>query len=198
MAPLRTFLAVPTDMLLLDATTSAGAPKLSPVQLNRIVQKVPQIYGLLNSRSGRETLGRLRVDEDPLLWETYRDLFTDSPSANGLRAEYLPDFGLLVVAGQHRVQAAKRARIPYLPVHVQCSDRKSLAAVRDACESEALRRAPSLGCVPAVHRELDRAFYPDRDVVTKRDPFVALTEPAKDGRPSRRGAFQPETAVRER
>ena len=117
---------------------------------------VPRIYGLLANGTSDAQFRRMTAADAPAaareLAATYRHLFSTSPSAQPLRADLGPDGQLTVVAGQHRVCAARAAGVALLPVHVRAVDDRTLRALRARLEPDARALQPA---AVEVHRRYD-------------------------------------------
>ena len=163
----REFMAVPVSYLELDPETSRGPAKMSRVELQQAMATVPEIYRMQLEGVGEQEFFRMAncpgSDREQIIGSTYRHLFSNSPSAQPLRCEFVDGSGLLVVAGQHRVIEARELGIPYLPMHVSFPNPENRDRIERQCDDEVRRLTPDLARVPELHLELTPRFYPRRD-----------------------------------
>jgi hypothetical protein len=182
----RVFLAVPLSYLDLDPDTSRNEPKVPPEDLRKAMATVPELYRMQLNETTDADFRRMcenpTSERERLLGTTYRHLFSPSPSAQPLRAEFYDGRGLLVTAGQHRVIEAQRLGVPYLPMHVTVPDRIHLDRIREACDGEVRDLTPDLSDVPKLQRLHDERFYPNRDRhrVLERHPGPERLEPERE------------------
>jgi hypothetical protein len=157
----RGFFSVPTSFLEFDPATSSTTGKMSPEELRRAMSSLPDIYQMRAAGYGDGDFRRMRdepaTEADKVRGTTYLSLFT--ASGQPLRAEFIDQKGLVVIAGQHRALEAKRLCIPYLPMHVTAPDREQLVHIREACEVETRRLTPEMPTVPELDRDLDSRLY---------------------------------------
>ncbi len=149
------FLAVPPEDLSVDPDVAIESPKASNSDISRWMGNVPRIYEMLAQGATDVDFHRMATaptsPAERELGETYRHLFSDSPSAQPLRAEL--DAGHLTVrSGQHRVRAAQNAAVPLIPVHVAARDEATLVEVRQDLEARAQTEHPEW---VAIHRRYD-------------------------------------------
>lgn len=186
------FLPVPVDRLTIDPSVTADSIKASAADMRSWMAAVPEVYRMLEN--GYRDVDFYRMSTSPIndhareVGEAYRHLWSDSPSAQPLRAEFVDGVGLQVVKGQHRALAARAEGVPFVPVHVSAPEQVTLDRISNQMESEvaaldpqavAIHRtydahqrqireeAPSLPTVRPLHEhlelELDRAWWtPDR------------------------------------
>lgn len=153
----RRFLAVPSSLLVVDPAVSMQSPKATPADIRRWMGNVPEIYSMLEQGYRDEDFHRM--GESPLnpherdLSESYRHLWSTSPSAEPIRAEFVDGAGLQVVKGQHRVRAAQAQNIPYMPVQVAAKDAPTLEAISVQLEHDVSRLDPH---AVAIHRIYDQ------------------------------------------
>jgi hypothetical protein len=160
----RAFLPVPTASLTVDPQVAKRTDKATPDDLSRWMRDVPEIYERLEH--GATDADFRRMMDAPAdahereLADTYRHLFSTSPSAQPLRAEVDDGGRLQVVAGQHRVRAAQRDGVPLLPVHVAAPDEPTLDAVRQEVEDRTRSLDPA---AVELHRRYDEHFRDERE-----------------------------------
>jgi hypothetical protein len=182
----RGFLPVPTDWLELDSATAGSLGKESPEASRTHMSQVPRIYEMLvQGETDQDFHSRSMQPNDQQeaeLLRTYRELFTSSPSAHPIRADFIDQHGLVVQAGQHRVQAAKELGIPFVPVQVAAPDEASLEKIRAACENRIVQLSPELARAVPIHRDYDQHIYPDRsrDRPPERHLGIERLEPSRD------------------
>jgi hypothetical protein len=159
----RACLAVPTRLLQVDSQYVSATPKATPQQLQQWMGSVPQLYRLqadgLNDADFRRFVDTPRNEQERMLGETYRHLFSTSPSAQPLRADFVEGRGLVVESGQHRVLAAKEAGVPVVPVHVAAPDWPQLEKLRDTLGAEVRTLGSQYQRVPDLHRQHDEHRY---------------------------------------
>ena len=122
------FLAVPTPQLKQDGRL-APTGKATGSQLGAYVQAIPHVYARLGQGASADEMLALRASpsaEDRALGESYFHLFSPDGRAHRIEAEYLPEVGLVVTRGRHRVDAARRAGIDHVPVHLRAPDVSTL------------------------------------------------------------------------
>ena len=178
----RAFMAVPTEDLTLDPETSRHPGKYAKTLYESWMRNVPEIYRLRHEGLTDADFHRLANsptnDRERNLGETYRNLFSTSPSAAPIRASFHEGSGLVVDAGQHRTAAAARLGLPYVPVHVSAPDEYQLDRLRTAFEGSVRQRTPDLPNVPNIHRDHHQQHYPERtrEVVRMTDPAAGNSE----------------------
>lgn len=127
---------------------------------------VPELYRLRAQGYGPNEFARMRTQprnaRERLLGETHASVF-EASSVAPLRADLTGD-ALRVQAGRHRVQAARDAGVPVLPVSVAAPDEARLCQLERECERDRARlfdHAPHRGNEPSTsgHR---RRTAPDR------------------------------------
>lgn len=138
------FLAVPTPQLKQDGRL-APTGKATGSQLGAYVQAIPHVYARLGQGASADEMLALRASpsaEDRALGESYFHLFSPDGRAHRIEAEYLPEVGLVVTRGRHRVDAARRAGIDHVPVHLRAPDASTLESLAQRCEAEVGRAFP--------------------------------------------------------
>jgi hypothetical protein len=105
-----------------------------------------------------------QTETERLLSDTYRHLFSQSPSAQPLRADYVGG-QLVVQSGQHRALAAQAAQVPVLPVHVAADDATRLAEIEAACTREVRALGGFYNAVPSLHSDRETALYREHQPV---------------------------------
>jgi hypothetical protein len=138
-----------------------------PEQLRQYMATVPELYRMQVAGTSEGDFVDMhthpRSEREQILGSTYGHLFSPSPSAQPLRAEFIDGQGLLVTSGQHRVMEAHRLGVPYVPMHVSFPDMEHLERIRAACEDEVRSLTPDMSEVPEIQRTHDARFYPERD-----------------------------------
>ena len=175
----RAFLAVPSRALAVDPAIARDSPKASRDDITRWMGRVPKIYQMLERGTSDAEFRRMATSpaspEERELGETYRNLFSTSPTAQPLRAEVGPDGRLTVVAGQHRARAAREAGVPLLPVHVAAPDAETLRAARADLEAQARAIRPADVETHRVYDQHLRSMRGERDI-----PEHCRAEPPRD------------------
>ena len=129
--------------------------KASPDELREYVRNVPRVYELLRDGVTREqfetarTEGRGIVSRD--LGDSYYYCFSAEGREGRIEAEYVSG-DLLVTRGRHRVDAAQREGVAYLPVHVKASSEEMLALVLKELQSGPAAPEPA---IVEIHRSID-------------------------------------------
>jgi hypothetical protein len=166
----RAFLAVPPGALLVESEIARESPKASREDIARWMGNVPKIYEMLEHGASDSDFHRMATapasPEERELGETYRHLFSTSPSAQPLRAEVGPDSRLTVVAGQHRARAAQDAGVQLVPVHVAAPNDEVLRLARADLEARARAIRPADVETHRIHDEHWRAERGERDPPT--------------------------------
>ena len=169
MAYTRGFVNVPVEWLELDPATSSGPGHYSPEQYRLFMEHVPEIHRrLLAGQTDQEFHHMMEVpanQEEREIGETYRNLFTDSASAEPLRATFVDGQGLVVDKGQHRVIASRELQLPSVPVQVQTSDPGTFYRIRAAAEEQLARTSPDQAHLVDIYREYDKHLVPDRSPI---------------------------------
>lgn len=162
-------MVVPTAHLRVDPATAGNLGKYTPEQMRTWMSCVPQIYAMrtagVSDRQFQRMAQDLSDERNRVLGETYRHLFSTSPSAQPLRASFHEAHGLMIDAGQHRVQAARDAGVTFLPVHVSAATAGQLMRLRDAFERDLRVLAPDLPDLVEVQRAHDAQHYPERSAI---------------------------------
>lgn len=137
--------------------------------------RVPELYRLQLAGTSDAEFKRMcdtpRTEQERLLGDTYRHLFSMSPSAQPLRAEFVEGTGLVVQAGQHRVMAAKQLGVPYVPVHIAAPNQAQLEHLRTAFEHDIRELTPHMQSVPELHRAHNRHMYPGSQTLARQPPL---------------------------
>jgi hypothetical protein len=158
----QAFVAVPTGDLVVDQLAAADPRREH--DLGRDVAQVPRIYQLL--RAGSTDADFRRMCEQPAsaaereVGEAYRHLFSTSPGARPVRAQFTDGVGLHVVEGAEHARAATDRGVPFVPVHVSAADDATLARLTRHFEEVVGREAPD---VVELHRAYDSHFRSWRD-----------------------------------
>jgi FAD/FMN-containing dehydrogenase len=179
----RAFVPVPTSYLTVE---SLSGGKRTPEEYRQYMATVPELYRLqlagVAEQQFRQFAEAPRNTAEQRLGSAYRDLFSSSPSAQPMRAEFIDQRGLVVQAGQHRVEAAKQLGLPYVPVHVAAPTSDDVRKLQDACEQEVARLTPEMAGVVQLHRAQDMRAYPDRERVFQPERHIARerAEPERD------------------
>lgn len=145
---------------------------------------VPELYRLQCQGVGDTEFRRMcespKDEREEILGQTYRHLFSTSPSAQPLRADFVDGEGLVVQAGQHRVLEAKRAGVPFLPVHVSAPEVQQLEKLRTAFETEVRGLGAEHALVPDVQRRHEEHQQLDRQLSSDARPGVPDHHPGRE------------------
>jgi hypothetical protein len=161
------FIAAPVAFFEFDPATSRGHAKMTQRELRDAMACVPELYR--RQVDGATDVDFRRMSQSPpgtherQLGDTYRHLFSTSPSARPLTADLLADGRLLAVAGQHRLAIAKDLGLQYVPVHVTARSHEELERVRTACEAEILRLDPSARPTLIQQRQRDSKLHTEAE-----------------------------------
>jgi hypothetical protein len=161
---------VDTRPLRVDSDISPVSPKgYSPAELDQIAAAIPALYDALGRGVRHERLVDAARGSDPrtqLGGRTCVHLFGSSDSSEVLAAE-LDGGELRVVKGNHRVRAAQRLNVPFVPVEVHARTAADLDRLEAVLRAQHGRTYEDL---QAVHRDIGREHAADRARPASRTP----------------------------
>lgn len=113
---------VDTRLLHVDSDISPVSPKgYSPAELDQIASRIPDVYGAFGRGIPPARLTDAARSVDPrtqAIGQTYTHVFGMSAGSEVLAAD-LDGGELYVVKGNHRIRAAQRMSVPFVPVEVR-------------------------------------------------------------------------------
>ncbi len=156
------FLAVRPESLSFDSQTSTAPGKYTRVEMQQWMSTVPEIYALQLRGATDSQFFRMCQSPDPadrLIGETYRQLFSTSPSSRPIQASLGAGGQIEVTAGQHRSLEARSLGVPFVPVHLRASDSALLIDARAAIEADVRTRYSDGAAVVQLHRGHDERHF---------------------------------------
>lgn len=169
----RKRLDVPVSRLEVDPAVGPSPKGYARHDMREWMRCVPELYRLRAEGHGPAEFARMRTQprnrREQLLGDTHARVFESSTAP--LRADLTGD-ALRVQAGHHRVQAAREAGVPVLPVSVAAADAARLRQLERECQRERARlpdHTPHRDDEPSTSRGR-RPLAPNRQSQRDRPP----------------------------
>lgn len=163
----RRFTAVPVSELVQDGPLDPSE-KATQEQIRGYMCNVPAVYDQLRAGATEADFKAELASADPQqreIGDTYYHLFSPSGYDYRIEAEYDDDRGLVVQRGRHRVEAARKLGVGYLPVHVRAPDQQTLNMVTDRAEASVEAVSPGTAeaqrTLDMEHRQARPELYRD-------------------------------------
>jgi hypothetical protein len=170
---------VDTRMLRVDSDISFVSPKgYSPADLDQIATTIPKVYDALGRGVPPARLMDAAAIADPrkqAIGKTYAHVFGMSGTSQVLAAD-LDGGELHVVKGNHRIRAAQRMNVPFVPVEVHARSAADLDRLETGLRAQ---HGPAYENLQAVHRNVDLERATGRTHGAVRDPRPASRTPAR-------------------
>jgi hypothetical protein len=163
---------VDTRLLRVDDDISPVSPKgYSPAELDHIAT-IPAVYDALGRGVPPHRLMDAAGSADPrtqAIGKTYVHVFGTSGSSEVLAADL--DAGELhVVKGNHRIRAAQRMNVPFVPVEVHARSTAELDRLETGLRAQ---HGPAYEKLQAAHAAVELERATDRTRGAQRDPRPA-------------------------
>lgn len=114
--------------------------RATDAQLRSYVRNVDELFSRLAAGATPERLAALRTNgatpHERMLGETYQRMFTAGGRDHRIEAEWTGG-RLVVQRGRHRVDAAQREGVPFLPVRVRAADEATMRVLAERLERDA-------------------------------------------------------------
>lgn len=175
----RRVIPVPTSALQVDVDVAENSPKgYTQAQLDAIAANIPLVYDRLKAGAQPQDLLDARTSPDSdeqRVGNTYAHLFAMTPQSEVMAAD-LSGGQLMVSKGNHRIRAAQRGGVAYVPVQVAAETPEELDRLT---AGYAAAGGPEYANLMAVHVEADRTRAQGADRGAVREVAKAGVIPAR-------------------